>query len=120
MGRGRKGGSLLARSVSISADLQFHDLLDFLAAGQVSNGAVEDFALMEPNDLLDGFADGGQVVIDHEDGKALLFMEAAKQFHDRLGGGCIYAGGGFVEQEEIGLGGERTGNEYPLALAAGE
>ena len=60
-----------------------------------------------------------ELVGDEHDGRAAL-LEAAERVGERLLVGQVDAGGGLVEQEQLGLAGQRAGDEHPLLLAAGE
>src|SRR5437870_12674616 len=55
--RNRKCGSRISRSVSMSVNFQFHDLLDFFPAEQLFDRPMKNVALMKPDYFLCRVAD---------------------------------------------------------------
>ena len=55
---------------------------------------------------------------DHRD--AQLLVDLADQFQNRVGGVGVQGAGGFVAQQHLGVGSQRTGNGDALLLAAGK
>ena len=69
--------------------------------------------------MLDVGGDGGEVMRDQNYGLAQISIQMAEQFIElRLLGG-IYACGGLVQEEQIGIGDQGAGYEHPLLLSSG-
>ena len=69
--------------------------------------------------LLEALGGAGQVVggRDHRPSRRRLGLE---EVHQQLLGRGVDAGHGLVEQEQVGFGGERPGEEHAPPLAAGQ
>ncbi|KAG1081628.1 hypothetical protein G6F40_015417 [Rhizopus arrhizus] len=57
---------------------------------------------------------------DHDDGLAVLAVELLQQAQDLFGGLAVEVAGGFVADQEGGVGDDRAGNRHALLLAAGQ
>ena len=57
---------------------------------------------------------------DDQDRHAVRAIEAAQELDDGSLAGDIHASGRFVEDEHVGLGRERSGEQHALLLAAGQ
>jgi hypothetical protein len=79
---------------------------------------VEGFG--EAGDAVAGGNDGAEVVGDHDEGKAVLLLEVFEEVEEFFLAGLIDAGGRFVEEEDLRLIDQGTGDEDALLLAAGE
>ena len=60
-----------------------------------------------------------ELVGDQHDGGAAV-LEAAQRVGQRLLAGQVDPGGRLVEDEQVGLAGERAGDQHPLLLPAGQ
>ena len=78
---------------------------------------LDEFAFGKDEDFI-GVADGGEAVGDDEGGAA--GHEALEGFVDEALGLAVEGGGGFVEEEDFGIGEDGPGDGDALALAAGE
>ena len=67
-----------------------------------------------------GGGGGVGVVGDHDDGFAEFLVEALEEGEDFLGGGGVEVAGGFVGEDEVGVGDDGAGDGDALFLAAGE
>jgi hypothetical protein len=101
---------------------------DVAAIGLGQEPLVEDEVLGRPGRddppidqgrLLEAMGRAGQVVGRGHDGSAGLGL-GLEHVHQVFLGGGIDAGDGFVEEVQVGLGGERPGQEHPPALATGQ
>ena len=63
---------------------------------------------------------GAQIVADIDHGRAGLAVDVAQQLQNMRLRGHVQTGGGFVEQQHIGLAGQCHGDRHPLLLAARE
>lgn len=79
--------------------------------------AFDDLAVFHDEDLV-GAADGGEAMGDDEGGAAA--HEVGETFLDHGFGFGVEAGGGFVEDEDAGVGEDGAGDGDALFLAAGE
>ncbi|KAG1174428.1 hypothetical protein G6F35_016658 [Rhizopus arrhizus] len=61
-----------------------------------------------------------RVMGDHDDGLAVLAVELLQQAQDLFGGLAVEVAGGFVADQEGGVGDDRAGNRHALLLAAGQ
>ena len=61
-----------------------------------------------------------QLVRDEQHREPTLPVEPRDDVHDRRGRPRVHAGGRLVEDEKKRRGGQRTGNQHPLLLAARE
>ena len=65
-------------------------------------------------------ADGGEVVGDEQVGEPEVVLELVEEVEDAGLDGDVEGADRLVEDDEVGLQGERAGDADPLALAAGE
>ena len=68
--------------------------------------------------MADLFDDVHLVGDDHH-GDPQLLVQLLQQFQDGQGGGGVQSGGGLVAQQDLGVGGQGTGDGHALLLAAG-
>jgi hypothetical protein len=61
-----------------------------------------------------------RVVRDHDDSLAEFFIQAREQGEDILGGCGVQVAGGFVGEDQVGIGYDGAGDGYTLLLAARE
>ena len=71
-------------------------------------------------DVVGHISDDGHVMGDEEDRHALVPGQGAQQVEDPRLDGDVERGGGLVGDDEIGVVGDRDGDDCPLAHAAGE
>ena len=60
------------------------------------------------------------VIRDHDDGLVQLFLQNTQQIQDFFGRFRIEVAGGFVGDDQRGIGGDGPGNAHPLLLSAGQ
>jgi hypothetical protein len=72
-------------------------------------------------ELKDSIAALGEVIVvgDVDRGKSMFLMEFGEQIDHLVAGAVVEGAGGFVGEEELGLGDEGTGDGDALLLAAG-
>ena len=99
------------------------------ALGVLVAGVVEDLvggaalahtAAVHHDDLIAHGGDDAQVVGDHDDGHAQLFLQFLHQFQDLRLDGHVQSGGGLVGDEDVGLAGQGHGDHHALPHAAGQ
>ena len=85
-------------------------------------GAVveEQLPLLHDDQAVCVLAEQGDLLLDHDDGGAVLARVAAQQLEDRLRAGRVELCGGLVEHEHLGAQGQDRGNGHFLLLPAGE
>jgi hypothetical protein len=88
--------------------------------GELGRRAVEDDRAADEYHSLDEALDRPELVRDVEDRDAEGLVQLPEEGAERLLGVDVDAGCRLVEDEEIGLAGERLGDEGALLLAAGE
>ena len=72
---------------------------------------------------MDGAAGAGGgvgIVGDHDDGLAVLLVERLEQREDFVAGLAVEVAGGFVAEQDVGIGDDGAGDADALLLAAGE
>ena len=57
---------------------------------------------------------------DHDDGDAELTVDLAEELQHVARGGGVQCTGGFIGQQQTGVGGQRAGDADALLLTAGE
>ena len=90
------------------------------ARGKCVRVAVEDDAAADEHEPVDEPLDRAELVREEEDRHAELAVQLAEQPGERLLRVDVHAGGRLVQDEQLGLGRERLGDERPLLLAAGK
>ena len=88
----------------------------FVALDDVAGAFDEFFALDEDGDAVAEVEDEAHVVLDDEDGDALV-ADGEDEFFGGAGFLGVHAGGGLVEEEQAGFAGECAG-DFELALFA--
>ncbi len=100
-----------------------HDVDDFaeecFARIIIASNFVEDFAVFDEDDAR-GVTGGEGVVGDHEDGGGEVLVEVAEGFEELAGGFGVEGAGGFVGEDDLGIGDDGAGGGDTLFLAAGE
>ena len=99
----------------------FYELLDMSAAAlvDVADGAApDDFAFEQHGDFVGDFARGGHVMRDGDGGRAEGFDLLKDEIIDGVGGDRVEAGGWFIEEDQIRLGDDGTGEADALLHAA--
>jgi hypothetical protein len=89
---------------------------DFGVGTDLSRGTLSDFlAVIEDGNAFTDAHDNFHVVLDEKDRKLETILNEADEIHeiDLLGG--VHASGGFVEEEELGFGGEGA-DDFQAAL----
>src|SRR6478672_5664286 len=124
------GGADAAASVAVAVDAIAWSSVGLVTGAEVGldhllvrlhlgRGAFGDLlAVVEHGDAVAQAHDELHVVLDQEDGAAVA-ADAVDELaqHHLLGG--VHAGGGLVEGDELGIGGERPGDlEAPLVAVA--
>ncbi len=90
-------------------------------AEEVGQGAVfDDAAGVEDRCAVAEAVDEAEIVADEEEGEAGLRAQGDEQVDDAGFDGDVERGGGFVEEEEVGVGGEGRRDDDALFHAAGE
>ena len=89
-------------------------------AGQGRRWAVEDDSAAHQHEPLDELLHGAELVRDEEDRRVELVVQLGEQRRQRLLGVDVDAGRRLVEHQQVGLSGERLGDEGALLLAAGQ
>ena len=86
----------------------------------VRRALLADGAGVEHDDFVAHLGHHAQIVGDHDDGHAQLFLEGFHQLQNLGLDGHVQSGGGFVGDEDIGLAGQGHGDHHALAHAAGK
>ena len=81
---------------------------------------TRDHPLLEQQHPVGELGDEVEVLLHHDDGDALLAVEAPQQLDDRVDDGGLDAFRRLVEEDELGLGDEAAGDREKLLLAARE
>jgi hypothetical protein len=104
----------------IRRDVDAVGLLERLGVHDFSGGAfAADDAVERVNP--GGVAeDHGEIVRDENDGEFVAFVNGGDEFVEIGLAGGIHAGGGLVEEEQLGFGEEAERDEDALELAAGK
>jgi len=75
---------------------------------------------MQPDDLLCVLADQRQVVGDEQNGQLPFGVNLGNEFEQCARRCGVHASGGFVEDQHVGPGGQRAGDEDALFLSSGK
>jgi hypothetical protein len=88
------------------------------AGGEARRVAVEDDPAPHEYEALDEALDRAELVRDEHDRDVEVAVQLLEKCRERLLGVDVDPGRGFVEYEQVGLSGERLGDEGPLLLTA--
>ena len=86
--------------------------------GHVFGGIVVMQRDVEAGDAVGHVADGAEVVAGEEEGEVHFAFEGLDKLDELLLADAVDAGGGFVEEQELGAGGQGAGDEDALLLAS--
>src|SRR6266540_1526760 len=89
-------------------------------SGEACRVAVEDDLAAHEHEPLDEALDGAELVRDEQDRHCEVAVELCEQLRERLLRVDVDACCRLVEHEEVGLGGERLGDQRTLLLPAGK
>src|SRR5690606_12627148 len=90
-----------------------------MAVSSVGRGVFRQQALVQVHRVA-GELGGLRVVGDHDDGLAVLAVEHLQQAQDLVGGLAVEVAGGFVADQQGGVGDQGAGDRHALFLAAGK
>jgi hypothetical protein len=86
----------------------------------ISGAGLHDFAQVHDGDAVADVLDDGEVVGDEEVGEREFLLELFEEVDDLCLDRDVEGGDGFVEDEELRIQGERSGDADALALTTGE
>jgi hypothetical protein len=100
--------------------LEAEDFLDSFRLEKVCGFALDELTFMDPAGVGGMVTQGVEVMADHEDCGVVVLVEAGEEVQDGFSGGGVESRGWFIEEEELGLSDECSGDEDALFLSAGE
>lgn len=107
VGRVARIGEMEAEVFKVGLDVLFGPLVD-------------DAALAEEDQRIEGFEDLGARLVDDGDDGDVEAREFFERHHDGRGRGGVEPAGGFVEEERHGCGGELDADTHAFPLPAGD
>ena len=110
--------SLCHGSALLLAQVGFDDL--GVVADLVGGALGDDPAEVQHRDALADAHDQIHVMLDQQDGDVELVPDAADDLHQLGGLGGVHAGGGLVQQQQLGAGGQGADDLQPALGAVGQ
>ena len=86
----------------------------------VDGARLHDLAGVHDVHIIGDFGHNAQVVGDVDDRDAALFLDGADQLQDFGLNGHVQSGGGLITDEQVGVAGQRDGDDHALPHTAGQ